>query len=188
MTIQIIEEQRHSIAPPAIILIDPKFAHNVGAVVRAASSFFGLSTVIYTGRRVRLELDQTKRLPREERMRGYADVTLVNHDYPFDLLVKEAVPVGVELLPGTTNLAWFEHPENAVYVFGPEDGGLSKSARLNCHYFVQIPGYHCLNLAAAVNVVLYDRTVKQWSQGGSLPALKVQPEFTDPTLYDRHSG
>ena len=90
-------------------------------------------------------------------MRGYADVTLVNHDYPFDLLVKEAVPVGVELLPGTTNLAWFEHPENAVYVFGPEDGGLSKSARLNCHYFVQIPGYHCLNLAAAVNVVLYDR-------------------------------
>ena len=138
------------------------------------------------GLAVGVEGERGPRLP--ARMRGYADVTLVNHDYPFDLLVKEAVPVGVELLPGTTNLAWFEHPENAVYVFGPEDGGLSKSARLNCHYFVQIPGYHCLNLAAAVNVVLYDRTVKTWSQGGSLPALKVQPEFTEPVLFDRRSG
>ena len=188
MTIQILEEQKHSITPPAIILIDPKFAHNVGAVVRAASSFFGLSTVIYTGRRVRLELDQTKRLPREERMRGYADVTLVNHDYPFDLLVKEAVPVGVELLPGTTNLAWFEHPENAVYVFGPEDGGLSKSARLNCHYFVQIPGYHCLNLAAAVNVVLYDRRSSNGRKADRCRRSKCSRNSRSRSLFDRRSG
>lgn len=188
MNIQTTPEQRHSITPPAIVLIDPKFAHNVGAVARAASSFLGVSTVIYTGGRVRLEMQQSKRLPREERMRGYADVTLVNHDYPFDLLVKDAVPVGVEILPGTASLAWFEHPEKAVYVFGPEDGGLPKAVRHNCHYFVQIPGYHCLNLAAAVNVVLYDRVVKAWSKGEPLPALKQQPIFADPVLYDRLSS
>lgn len=188
MHVQITAEHKHSIAPPAIVLIDPKFAHNVGAVARAASSFLGPSTVIYTGARVRMEIEQSKRLPREERMRGYADVTLVNHDYPFDLLVKEAVPVGVEILPGTANLAWFDHPDNAVYVFGPEDGGLPKAARHNCHFFVQIPGYHCLNLAAAVNVVLYDRVVKNWSKGQPLPALKQEPAFNDPVLYDRRSG
>ncbi len=187
MNVQTIAEQRHSIAPPAIILIDPKFAHNVGAVARAASSFLGPATVIYTGSRVRMEMAQKKRLPREERLRGYADVTLVNHDYPFDLLVTDAIPVGVEILPGTASLAWFEHPENAVYVFGPEDGGLPKAVRHNCHYFVQIPGYHCLNLAAAVNVVLYDRVVKAWANGQPLPALKQQPAFVDPALYDRRS-
>jgi tRNA(Leu) C34 or U34 (ribose-2'-O)-methylase TrmL len=58
-------------------------------------------------------------------------------------------------------LVEFEHPQEAPYVFGPEDGGLPKAVRLLCHRFVASPTHHCLNLAAAVNVVLYDRRLKR---------------------------
>jgi tRNA(Leu) C34 or U34 (ribose-2'-O)-methylase TrmL len=66
-------------------------------------------------------------------------------------------PVAVELRPDAESLVTFEHPGEALYVFGPEDGSLPKPVRLRCHPFVVIPTHHCLSLAAAVNVVLYDR-------------------------------
>src|SRR5262249_34036115 len=79
-------------------------------------------------------------------------------------------PVAVELLPTAQPLTSFEHPEDALYVFGPEDGGLPKAVRLLCHRFVFIPTHHCLNLAAAVNVVLYDRRLKRHLAGRSCSA------------------
>ena len=63
------------------------------------------------------------------------------------------------------SLVTFEHPEDALYVFGPEDGGLPRPVRLLCHRFVFLPTHHCLNLAAAVNVVLYDRRLKRQLAG-----------------------
>jgi hypothetical protein len=55
---------------PAVALVDPKFPHNVGAAVRAASCY-GVRQVWFSGDRVRLDGDRRQRLPREERMRGY---------------------------------------------------------------------------------------------------------------------
>src|SRR5213079_3262343 len=81
-------------------------------------------------------------------------------------------PVAVELRPGAESLVSFEHPEDALYVFGPEDGGLEKAVRVRCHRFVVIPTHHCLNLAAAVNVVLYDRRLKR-QQAGLEPSLPI---------------
>jgi formylglycine-generating enzyme required for sulfatase activity len=61
---------------PAIALVNPKFPHNVGKAVRAASCF-GVKQVWFTGSRVSLEPRGKKyRLPREERMKGYRDVEL----------------------------------------------------------------------------------------------------------------
>lgn len=147
----------HGIAP-AIVLQSPKYAHNVGATIRAASCY-GIKQVYFTGNRIQQELGERKRLPREERMRGYMDVELINTDYPLDCF-KGAVPVAIELLNGSVSLHNFEHPENAVYIFGPEDGNLSPGLRAKCHRFVYIPSYHCLNLSAAVYTVLYDRSCK----------------------------
>lgn len=146
---------------PAIVLDDPKYDHNVAQVIRAASNF-GLRQVWWTGNRVAFR-DPTgvaKRLPREERMADYEDIAYIQYDYPFDQFPGAAV-VGVELVPGAQNLVDFVHPENAVYVFGPEDGNIHQVTRRFCHQFVQIPSKHCLNLHAAVNVVLYDRSVKR---------------------------
>ena len=82
---------------PAVALVDPKFSHNVGAAVRAASCY-GVRQVWFSGDRVRLDGAKRQRLPREERMRGYKDVEVRHADQFFDAF-EEAVPVAVELRP-----------------------------------------------------------------------------------------
>lgn len=141
-----------------ILLSDPKYPHNVGQAVRAASCF-GADKVLMTGDRVALEGDGKKyRLPREERMRGeYIPVERTQR--PFDES-PGLVPVAVELTRGAEVLPYFEHPENALYVFGPEDGSLSAATLAQCHRFVQLPMLHCANLASAIYVTLYDRHCK----------------------------
>jgi tRNA(Leu) C34 or U34 (ribose-2'-O)-methylase TrmL len=146
--------------PPAIALIDPKFPHNVGAAVRAASCY-GVGQVWFTGDRVHLVSEKRYRLPREERMRGYQEVELRHADLVFDAFARDTVPVAVELRRGAESLIDFEHPDKALYVFGPEDGSLSRPVLGLCHRFVVIPTRHCTNLAAAVYTVLYDRHAKR---------------------------
>src|SRR5215470_1413237 len=126
---------------PAIVLIDPKYAHNVGMVVRLASCY-GLQQVWFTGERVSMDISIKKRLPREERMKGYADVEIINYDYPFEQFA-DAIPVAVEVRDRSEPLHSFEHPENALYIFGPEDGSIQKSLLSHCHRFVVIPTRHC---------------------------------------------
>jgi len=142
--------------PPAIILDNPKFARNVSSAIRLASAF-DFRQIWFTGNRVQLEIEQAKRLPREERMKGYKSVEVINTDYPFDAFSKDIPVVGIDLFPGAISLNDFWHPENAVYVFGPEDGSIQKSFRSHCHYIVYIPTKHCLNLATAISSVLTAR-------------------------------
>jgi len=144
----------------AIILINPKFPHNVGGALRAAACY-GIEQVLFTGDRVSLEASRGYRLPREERMRGFRDVELRQTDRPFDLLDADAVPVAVEVRDQSESLVHFDHPKNAVYVFGPEDGSLTRGTLGLCHRFIAIPTLHCTNLAAAVYTVLYDRYAKE---------------------------
>jgi len=149
-------------AAPAIVLHMPKYPHNVGQVVRLASAF-GIAQVWYSGDRIREALGA--RLPREERMRRYQDVVLVNHPDPLAKIcdsIPGARPVAIELRPGAESLVDFVHPEDGapVYVFGPEDGSLPGAVLKRCHRFVVIPSYECLNLATSVAAVLYDRMAK----------------------------
>jgi tRNA(Leu) C34 or U34 (ribose-2'-O)-methylase TrmL len=154
---------------PAVIMINPKNAYNVGGAQRACSCW-DIHQLWWTGNLVKLELDSgtssgaskksnKKRLPREERMKGYMDVTLHQYDYPFDQF-EGVTTVAIELVPGAEPLPTFEHPRNAVYVFGPEDGSIDAMSRKHCHRFVSIPSYHCTNLSMAVGLVLYDRFIK----------------------------
>ena len=156
----------------SIALINPKHARNVGAVVRAASCY-GADQVWITGDRVALEPHPGYRLPREERMRDYRDVALQRTDRVFDQVDRGVTPVAIELVAGAETLIEFEHPENALYVFGPEDGSLGRSTLGLCHRFVVIPTAHCTNLAAAVYTVLYDRHAKRVRAGLEL-ARSVQ--------------
>jgi tRNA(Leu) C34 or U34 (ribose-2'-O)-methylase TrmL len=139
---------------PAVILTNPKYPHNMAGVIRACSCW-GIPTLLWTGQRVIPE--QMDRLPREERMKGYRDVHWQRTDRPFDLLPEGATPVCIELVENSVPLTTFQHPENPVYVFGPEDGGVPQVIRRFCHHFVHIPTHHCLNLSQAVNVVLSHR-------------------------------
>lgn len=175
------DKQEHDL--PAVILINPKFSHNVGGVLRACSCF-GIKTLWWTGNRVVIDKAKGERLPREERMKGFRDVRWGRCQYPFNEPVgigKSPVPVAVELHKTAESLTDFEHPENAVYVFGPEDGGIPKAIRTLCHRFVFIPSHHCLNLSAAVNVILYDRRLKR-------QIANLEPALTMGDLLHEHRG
>ena len=89
-------------------------------------------------------------------MRGYKSVELRQYDYFIDQFA-DVTPVAVELKQSAEQLPDFEHPENALYVFGPEDGSLPRAFAQHCHRFLVIPTQHCTNLAGAVYTILYDR-------------------------------
>jgi tRNA(Leu) C34 or U34 (ribose-2'-O)-methylase TrmL len=145
---------------PSLILVDPRFARNVGVGVRAASAY-GLSQVWFTGKRVGYDVDGIGRLPREERLKGYREVEILHSERPFDRFPQGTVPVAIEVKEGVQHLYDFQHPENAVYVFGPEDGSIPSVLLRHCHQHVIIPTRHCLNLAVAIGTVLYDRNMKR---------------------------
>ena len=149
---------------PAVALIDPKYPHNVGMVVRLASCY-GLRQVWFTGDRVSLSPARGERLPREERMKGYRDVQVIHYEHVFDQFPPGTVPVAVEVRANSEPLHSFDHPDDALYVFGPEDGSIPKVLLTHCHRFLVIPTRHCLNLATAVATVLWDREYKRWLAG-----------------------
>lgn len=68
--------------------------------------------------------------------------------------------VCVELVEGAALLPEFVHPEMALYIFGPEDGSIPQDLIDKADHVVYIPTIGCMNLAATVNVVLYDRLSK----------------------------
>jgi len=84
------------------------------------------------------------------------------------------VPVAVELVEGAKPLTEYKHPARAFYIFGPEDGTLKKKITDFCDDVVYIPTEGCMNLAATVNVVLYDRLAKG-------------DNFSHRTSYSAHS-
>lgn len=149
---------------PSIALVNPKYARNVGAVVRIAACF-GLRQVWFSGNRVNIDPNGKERLPREERMKGYSNVDIIQHDNFFDQFDKDIIPIAVELKSESEQLHDFVHPENALYVFGPEDGSLQREELVRCHRRVVIPTRHCLNLATAVSVIMYDRMLKRYQSG-----------------------
>jgi tRNA(Leu) C34 or U34 (ribose-2'-O)-methylase TrmL len=161
-----------------ILLIDPKYPHNVGGVLRAAA-ILGAGRVRWTGDRVPFVRSHggPKRtaLPREERLKDYERVDFAwSPDSPPGVVDDIAqtfdyTPVAIEVRKNAEALPEFVHPERALYVFGPEDGTLGRGILSRCHRFVCIPSQirSPLNLAAAVNVVLYDRAAKERQLSGA---------------------
>ena len=127
-------------------LVNPKTPENVGSVLRAAGCY-GVNSVFYTG-------------VRYDRAKECQKIPLIGIEDLQQVIPLGCTPVAVELIKGATPLPEFTHPEQAFYIFGPEDGTLDKSVRAWCKHVVFIPTVGCMNLAATVNVVLYDRLAK----------------------------
>ncbi|XQW86044.1 RNA methyltransferase [Thalassotalea piscium] len=137
-----------------IALTNPKSPSNVGAVIRSAGCYQA-DEIYYTGQRY-------------ERAAKYnTDTQNVSQRIPItsvsDVL---AIPLAgaklvcIELAEGATPLPEFNHPDKAVYVFGAEDGSIGQNVVDKADHVVYVPTVGCMNLAATVNVVLYDRLAK----------------------------
>ena len=143
----------------SIGLTNPKGAENVGAVMRAAGCYQA-NQVLYTG----LRYDRAAKMSTDTR-NARSSIPLVNIetlgvDNLIDAVGPETKIVCVDLIQGATALPAFEHPENALYIFGPEDGTIEQKIVDRADYVVFVPTVGCMNLAASVNVLLYDRLAK----------------------------
>lgn len=136
----------------AIGLYQPKTPANVGSVLRAAHCY-GAALVAKTGQRYHGSSTDT--------MKAYRHLPLLQVEDLFAAIPHDCVPVAVDLIDGARDLTHYTHPERAFYIFGPEDGTLGKEIVDRCRDKVFVPTAFCMNLAAAVNVVLYDRAAKQ---------------------------
>lgn len=140
----------------AIGLVNPKCAANVGSALRAAGCY-DASLVVISGMRPDRFMG---RIPTDTQ-KAYRHIPTLRIADVFDAIPYDCIPIAVDLLPNARSLFGFQHPERAFYIFGPEDGTLGKAVADRCKYAVQIPTRFCMNLAATVNVVLYDRAAKQ---------------------------
>lgn len=138
----------------AIGLHNPKTPANVGSVLRAAGCYQA-SMVAMSGSRFKKASTDTMDAWRHLPLIETSDLHLV---MPYD-----CVPVAIDLVPGARPLTTYTHPERAFYIFGPEDGTLNKEVLSWCRDVVYVPTNGCMNLAACVNVVLYDRMAKEQS-------------------------
>lgn len=129
-----------------------KNPYNLGSVLRAAQCYDASLVVVGGGRFKKVSTDVLK---------SYRHIPSMEVDDVFGAIPFGAMPVVVELCERAKPLTDFVHPHTAYYIFGPEDGSVRKDIIERAPLVVQIPTSFCMNLAATVNVVLYDRLVKQ---------------------------
>jgi tRNA(Leu) C34 or U34 (ribose-2'-O)-methylase TrmL len=153
----------------AVGLVRPKSRHNIGAVLRAAGCF-GADLVVIEGSRAHGDVASNA----TDTMKAFRRIPTVMVDDLFDAHPVGSVPIAVDLVDGAVSLVDFVHPKRAFYIFGPEDGTLGARHMSRCAHRVFIPTEGCLNLAATVNVVLYDRAAKSGSAAATAPLSRLR--------------
>jgi len=134
-----------------IALDNPNFDSNVGGALRAAQCY-GADLAVISGDKFKKESTDT--------MKAYKHIPTILGKNIFDNLPYDCIPVAVDLIEGAIALPKYGHPERAFYIFGPENSTLGKEITDRCQDIVYVPTEFCMNLAATVNVVLYDRLFK----------------------------
>ena len=136
----------------AIVGLDnPKSEVNLGAAMRAVG-VYGAKALFFSGNRVKPGATDT--------FRHYRHIPLVRVCDLHGIVPYDCVPVAVDIIPGAIPLPEYRHPIRAFYVFGGEDATLGARVLEWCRDTLYVPTDGCMNLAATVNVVLYDRMQK----------------------------
>lgn len=124
---------------------------NVSSALRAAQCYGARMLAVSGTRAVRAPTDT---------MAAHRSIPTLRVDDLRTVVPFNCVPVAVDLVEGAKPLPDYTHPERAFYVFGAEDQTLGRRVLDWCRDVVYVPTNGCMNLAAAVNVVLYDRLAK----------------------------
>jgi tRNA(Leu) C34 or U34 (ribose-2'-O)-methylase TrmL len=146
-------------------LTNPKNPINVGSVMRAAGNY-GVEQVFFTGTRYAKAAKYQGKINNTDTQNVSGKIPLTKTEHFNDLAnTLENIPsstkvICVDLIEGAIPLPHFEHPEHAIYIFGPEDSTVPQDIIDNADAVVYVPTVGCMNLAASVNVLLYDRLAK----------------------------
>ncbi len=148
-------------------LIDPKSPENVESVMRLSGNF-SVNGVYYSGNRypraAKLKpctVDMSRKVSK--------NIPLIQVANFIDDVQDDLKIVCVEFAENAISLPEYQHPNNALYIFGPEDSTISQQIIDRAEDVVYIPTISCMNLSATVGVVLYDRLAKS-SQGATMRA------------------
>jgi len=133
-----------------IALENVKNPINMGSVMRACDCLGATALIICNGRYRKICTDT---------MKGYRHLPVFHTTDLRKIVPYDCIPIGIEITPDAIELPQFAHPQRAFYIFGAEDGSIKNSTLVWCKYVVKIPTKHCLNLAATVNIILYDRNL-----------------------------
>jgi len=132
-------------------LDNAKDLKNIGSALRAAYCY-NAAMIAVSGRRYERSCTDTPK--------SYKSLPLLQVNDLKEIIPYSCVPVAVDLIEGASPLPGYTHPESAFYIFGAEDQTLGEKILSYCRDVVYIPTKICMNLAATVNVVLYDRLSK----------------------------
>ncbi|MDF1583597.1 MAG: TrmH family RNA methyltransferase [Methyloprofundus sp.] len=142
----------------SIGLVNPKSPDNVGSVMRAAGNY-RVDSVFFTGERYLRALEFQTQAVNTRRQIGrnvpIAKVASLINEAPDNMKI-----VCIEFAENAISLPEYQHPKQALYIFGSEDGTISQDIINKADAVVYVPTVGCMNLAATVNVVLYDRLAK----------------------------
>lgn len=140
-------------------LDNPKSTLNIGSVFRAAGCY-NVSMIALSGLRASLRIGHC---PTDtQKVTRHIPILRVNNLQ--DVIPFDCVPVAVDLIDEAIPLYAYNHPERAFYIFGAEDATLGEKVLSWCRDIIFIPTKQCMNLAATVNVVLYDRMAKMMTR------------------------
>ncbi len=132
-------------------LHNPQNPLNVGSVIRA-SACFDVAFVAISGADFKRNSTDVKH--------DYRRIPILEVENLRTIIPFSCVPIAVELMEDAVPLPDFQHPERGYYIFGGEHETLGKRVTSWCRHVIYVPTRGCLNLAACVNVVLYDRAAK----------------------------
>lgn len=127
---------------------------NIGTLWRSAYGL-GAAFIFVIGERYKKQASDTVKAMRHIPMYHYD-----NFEQFYDHMPKDCQLIGVELHEKARELSGYGHPERAIYLLGAEDSGLSKRALEKCHSIIQFESKHCLNVAVAGSIIMYDRQSK----------------------------
>jgi len=128
--------------------------------MRAAGNF-RVDSVLYTGTRYARAAQLNTATENLSRKVGQ-HIPLASVTSLTESAAKNMRIVCIEFAENAIPLPEYKHPDNAFYIFGPEDGTLEQAVIDRADDVVYIPTTGCMNLAATVNVVLYDRLSKSF--------------------------
>ncbi|MGI1988225.1 RNA methyltransferase [Shewanella glacialipiscicola] len=148
-------------------LVNPKTPVNVGGIMRA-SGCYGVNGVFYTGRRYELAARSGAAQYHVDTKDAGEHIPLMGVNSLLESIPADTKLICVDLVVGATPLPDFVHPPKAFYVFGPEDGTIGQDIIDKADAVVYVPTVGCMNLAASVNVLLYDRLAKSHREAANL--------------------
>ena len=128
--------------------------------MRAAGNF-RVDGVFYTGKRYPRALMRNPEIVDMRRRVGLS-IPLAEVECLIDIAPVNMELICVEFAENAIALPEYHHPDNAFYIFGPEDGTISQDVIDRVDDVVYVPTVGCMNLATTVSVLLYDRFTKSF--------------------------